>query len=429
MRSTLFHVPLSIAGLPVFGFGLLLWIWLAVGLAILWRLLRRRGFDAEARSHVVLVLVIGALIWVVLPRLCDPQGLPIRGYGVMVLLGVIAAVALAAWRAPRRGIDPEVVVSLAFWVFVPGIIGARLFYLIRYWPEIRVLDSSGALALGGTLANAINLAQGGLVIYGGFLGGIGGLVVFVIKEKLPALRLFDLVAPSFLLGLAIGRIGCFLNGCCFGGVCDLPWAVRFPAGSPPYFHQVEHGELFIAGLKLRADPAGRPQIAQVEPGSPAERAGARAGQVLDAVRGKPVSSVVEARWELWRAETAGTELVLHVSGRREPLRYRAAGPSRSLPVHPTQLYSALNAVVLCLFLLAFDRFRRRDGQVLALLLILYPTTRFLLEIIRDDESALVRIAGTGFTTAQVVSVPLVAAGLMLLAYTMLRPTRRPGTQV
>ncbi len=76
------------------------------------------------------------------------------------------------------------------------------------------------------------MAKGGLVVYGAFFGAVAGVLLFVRKHRLPLLAVCDLVAPSMMLGLAIGRIGCLLNGCCFGAVCDHPWAMRFPAGSP-----------------------------------------------------------------------------------------------------------------------------------------------------------------------------------------------------
>ena len=65
----------------------------------------------------------------------------------------------------------------------------------------------------------------------------------------------DVIAPSMVLGLAIGRLGCLLNGCCYGGQCDLPWAMTFPYGSPPYADQIRHGQLpWLHGLKVDLHP-------------------------------------------------------------------------------------------------------------------------------------------------------------------------------
>ena len=75
------------------------------------------------------------IVWV-LPGICEPpHGLPIRGYGMMILLAVVAGTGLAVWRGQRAGIDPEVIVSLAFWMMLPAIVGARAFYVTEYWSE------------------------------------------------------------------------------------------------------------------------------------------------------------------------------------------------------------------------------------------------------------------------------------------------------
>jgi len=226
MRQTLFYIPNEeIAGLPVFGRGWLLLAWAVFSIVLLIWLIRKQGSRAEAWGYAPLLVLVGAAIWFVLPRLCEPQGLPIRGYGVMLLVAVSSAVALAAWRARRLGVDPELIVTLAFWMFVPGIVGARAFYVIQYWPEFQratPVETLGAL---------VNVTQGGLVVYGSVIGGILGLMAFVYKYKMPPLATFDLMTPSFLLGLAIGRLGCLLNGCCYGETCDLLWAVTFPGST------------------------------------------------------------------------------------------------------------------------------------------------------------------------------------------------------
>ena len=420
MRQTLFYIPdEEIAGLPVFGRGWLLLAWAVFSIVLLIWLIRKQGSRAEAWGYAPLLVLVGAAIWFVLPRLCEPQGLPIRGYGVMLLVAVSSAVALAAWRARRLGVDPELIVTLAFWMFVPGIVGARAFYVIQYWPEFQratPVETLGAL---------VNVTQGGLVVYGSVIGGILGLMAFVYKYKMPPLATFDLMTPSFLLGLAIGRLGCLLNGCCYGETCDLLWAVTFPVGSPVHVHQVEYGETFLYGLKVPSHPPetfGGPRapalIAEVEPGSAAEQAGLKPRQRIVSINDRSVRTVEDAQWELIHARKAGEPVSIKIAGSPTVASLPVGPPRRSERVHPTQVYSALNGLLLCLFVLAYAPFSRRDGEVFAMFLTLYHITRFLLEFIRDDEAP---DFGPGLTISQVLSLILLGCAALLYVHVWMKP--------
>ena len=233
MLQTLFYIPASVAGLPLFGWGLLaaLWcVWTVVSVVLL---ARRNGWNADVWNSLGMMALIGAALVYVAPNLIElgpdgkPLGIAIRGYGVMLLAGIMSGVGLAVYRGRRIGLEAETIFSLALWVFVAGMIGARAFYVIEYWSHFR-RDT-----LGETLGAIANMTRGGLVVFGGLLGVLPVLVVFARKHRLPLLPLADLCAPSMTLGLALGRVGCFFNGCCFGDVCALPWSVEFPAQSPP----------------------------------------------------------------------------------------------------------------------------------------------------------------------------------------------------
>ncbi len=415
MLQTLFYIPQEIAGVAVFGFGLLLAAWALGSVLLLAWLGWRQGFNADTWSYVPLLALIGAAVCWLLPALCENGGLPIRGYGVMLLAAVATATALLVWRAVRVGLNGEMMFSLVFWGFVPGIIGARLFYVIEYWPSFQ------RPTFGATLAAAVNIAQGGLVVYGSLIGGTIGLVAFMLKHKLPVLATLDLLTPSLVLGLAIGRIGCFLNGCCFGGPCDLPWAVTFPAGSPAHVQQVQRGQAFVGGLKLAGGPGDLPVIGEVEPGSGAEKADLAPKQQIVSINGQSVRTVEEARRFLMYLDEPGTRISIVTGGSATPRDWTVSEPSRSLPVHPTQIYSMINALLLCLLFLTYDRFRRRDGELFALLLTIYPVTRFVLEIIRTDERP---VFGTGLTISQNVSLLMLLGAAGFWFYILGRP---PGT--
>ncbi len=135
MLQTLFYIPCELFGLPVFGFGLLLAVWAVASVALLAWLVRRQGFNADTRSYAQVLAVLGAAIAWVLPLLCEPRGLPIRGYGMMMLLAVLSGMGLAVYRARRVGVDPEMIFALAFWMILPGIVGARAVYVTEYWHD------------------------------------------------------------------------------------------------------------------------------------------------------------------------------------------------------------------------------------------------------------------------------------------------------
>ena len=120
-------------GVPIFGVGVLLAIWAIVAAITLVGLIRNNGWNAETLSSLPVLLLLGAAI-VFLPRVF-PEGLPIRGYGVMLLVGITSGVGMAMYRARQGGLDPEIILSLAIWMVVCGVVGARLFYVIEYWHE------------------------------------------------------------------------------------------------------------------------------------------------------------------------------------------------------------------------------------------------------------------------------------------------------
>jgi phosphatidylglycerol:prolipoprotein diacylglycerol transferase len=407
----LFLIPHQWLGLPLFGFGWLLILWAVGSVLLLAWLYRRHGCTSETLGYLPVLLVFGAVIAFVLPILeqnSPGEGLPIRGYGVMLLLAVVAGVGLAARQATRMGLHADTIYSLAFWVFIGGIVGARAFYVFQYWDQFQ-RDN-----LTSTIGAILNVTEGGLVVYGSFLGGLIAAVGYVVTQKLPALAIADLVTPSLLLGLAIGRIGCLLNGCCYGGRCETDWlGIQFPDTSPVFERQHALGELY--GFRLAVDPsAQRPQVAAVYPNTAAEAGGLRAGATIRAINDVATPTFDVAAREL---AGAGPKLALDTDENRITITLSRM-PVRSLPVHPAQIYSATNAGLLCLLLWAYYPFRRRDGEVFATLLVLYPVTRILLEIVRTDESGKF---GTGLTISQVFSIILLIAAACLWVHILRQP--------
>jgi phosphatidylglycerol:prolipoprotein diacylglycerol transferase len=251
MRQTLFRIALrepwvfwktdATTGLPLVGVGFVL-----IAAACLWmgyRLLTNRGRIGE-RPWGVLLIWLGAIVAVSIPGvapLMPLESAPLFGYGFMLLIGFVAALVFARRQAVRAGFDPDLLYDLAFWLLISGIAGGRLAYLLQYGEHVFTGPRGEPLAGRDLIVAAFNLSQGGLVLIGAILGGAVGFFAFCRKRKLNSLELADVIVPSIFIGIGFGRLGCLLNGCCFGDACSLPWAIAFPNGSVPFQVLAERG--------------------------------------------------------------------------------------------------------------------------------------------------------------------------------------------
>jgi phosphatidylglycerol:prolipoprotein diacylglycerol transferase len=156
-----------------------------------------------------------------LPRLFEIGPFEFHTYGLMLAIAFVVGIQLALAEGRRRGLDDWRLGTLALWILVWSIAGSRLVYVLTHLDSYR----------GGRWLEALAIWEGGLTMYGGLLAALVGSVLLVRHWRLPLGSVFDAFAPSVALGEGITRIGCFLNGCCFGRPCDLPWAVSFPSHS------------------------------------------------------------------------------------------------------------------------------------------------------------------------------------------------------
>jgi phosphatidylglycerol---prolipoprotein diacylglyceryl transferase len=147
--------------------------------------------------------------------------LTVHWYGVMVAIAFLAGLWTASRRAGSTGVAGEKILDLGPWLIVGAILGARTLYVVSYWHE---------QFEGRPVSEIFMVQKGGLVYYGGLIGASLAAIFYARLKKLQLWRLADIVAPSIALGYFFGRIGCLMNGCCYGRECRLPWAIRFPEG-------------------------------------------------------------------------------------------------------------------------------------------------------------------------------------------------------
>jgi prolipoprotein diacylglyceryltransferase len=354
-----------------------------------------------------------------------PDGIPIYGFGMMLFLAFILCTWLAGRRARREGIAKEHIQDLAIWLFIGGLLGARTTYLL--WGE------ASRPTFTEFITRLPKIWDGGIILYGSVVGaliGYLGAYFFIFRKyHISTLKLADIIAPSVAVGLCLGRIGCFLNGCCYGQVACADCAVypvHFPLSAPAREALVDAGTQTVAGFTVAADQPtdlDGVKVGKVERGSAAYDAGLRDGDVIQGVTvgdgpeqkvtGTNDLARVLGSLQYWKRGATTIRLdVRHAGGTA------AATPEftpRTVGLHPTQLYESVSMFLLFLVLTAYYPLRTRDGQVMAVLMVCYGVHRFFNEMLRDDPRPV------GFESYS--SVLLVGAGLALLAWTWLRPAQ------
>jgi phosphatidylglycerol---prolipoprotein diacylglyceryl transferase len=281
--------------------------------------------------------------------------LPIYGYGLMLVIACWSAIWLGQRLARRVGVNADEIANLGVVALLSGVVGARISHILENFSLYFGPDGKGIFA-------ALDIRSGGLTYYGGLILATFACIAYGIWKKVPIRLGMDIVAPCLMLGLGLGRVGCFLNGCCWGQVCDRPWGVQFPYGSPPYVAHVEDGLVKPPMELLYVDPQSR------EP-----------------------------------------RLMSDVEAGRDPRTLAIARSQHSLAVHPTQLYSTAVAVTICGICVWYFNRRPSAGRVFALMLILEGSTRMLLEKVRIEPE---RLGPLSFS--QAVGIGLVTIGVVLM---------------
>jgi phosphatidylglycerol---prolipoprotein diacylglyceryl transferase len=152
------------------------------------------------------------------PKLISIGSFYVPTYGVLVALGFLTGLAVMLRLAKRAGMNTDSVTNLAFYCAIAGVLGAKLFMFLFDLPEY--LHDPGQIFTLETL-------QAAGVFHGGFIAALITAIFVIRRHKMPVFETMDVFAPGVAVGQAIGRLGCFAAGCCWGRECDLPWGVRF----------------------------------------------------------------------------------------------------------------------------------------------------------------------------------------------------------
>ncbi|HEX8833551.1 MAG TPA: prolipoprotein diacylglyceryl transferase [Abditibacteriaceae bacterium] len=171
--------------------------------------------EGDLLSAIAMPLVIAAcaaFMFVMWSR----NPIKLHSYGLFLILGFAAATFGACLEAKRRGYDPNLLVDLALPLLGASIFACRILYVL--------LNRSQFSSFG----EIFRVWDGGLSFHGSLVAAPLVVWFYAARNKMSFGQLADVIAPSVFLGYAIGRLGCFFNGCCYGAVCDLPWAMQFP---------------------------------------------------------------------------------------------------------------------------------------------------------------------------------------------------------
>jgi phosphatidylglycerol---prolipoprotein diacylglyceryl transferase len=279
--------------------------------------------------------------------------IPIFGYGFSLMCGFMAAIALACARARQQDIDPNYIIDIGMLAVAFGVLGARTFYYIQFYRD-KFADRPWW--------KFFAVWEGGIVYYGGLILAAIACIGYMRYRQLRICQVGDVTAPTLAIGLSFGRIGCFLNGCCWGQVCDAdsPLAIQFPRESFAWWRHVEDHI------------------------NPADLLAFQEGQITR------------------EGLLASVPLDLH---------------DWSLFVYPTQFYSWCAAIAFGIFLFAYDKYwARREGQCLTLFFTVYAVIRFVLEMFRGDHSVIFDWSVWALTASQRVGLWVFPVALTAFIY-------------
>ena len=305
--------------------------------------------------------------------------LTVKSYGLMMVVGFLLAVTIIRYLSRNITPDPQMITNAALYSLIGGVVGARLFYVIHYFDNFK-----------HDLPSIFAIWQGGLELLGGVVLAIAIIFFYLYYHKLPIRHYLDILAIGLMLALVFGRIGCFLNGCCFGKPAELLWAVRFPYNSFAYRSQIS------------------PNLERNRPEPQLQ------------LPGEFISYVDENGIRYLKPEEDLTE---------QQKAQVTKGEYRCLPVHPTQLYSSAGAVLCFLILYLFWRRTQnpdrsnspgklfmKPGCTFSLMFILYGITRFFMEFLRDDNPFEYAwwVLYKGRTVSQNLGIYLMLFGVVLM---------------
>jgi phosphatidylglycerol:prolipoprotein diacylglycerol transferase len=289
--------------------------WGLVGIAVLALLYgawsQKKGDKQGALFSILVAMAAGVGSYYFRDKTYEAEFVPIYSYGVMLGLSLVVGWYLTLTLAERDGLPKETMANCYVFTAVAAIVGSRILYIATNLDEFK------------TFSDVFALRRGGLVVYGGFIGGYLGSWAYLSRNKIRLMPWADVAVPSLASGLLITRIGCYLFGCDFGTV--------LPKGAPAWLQ------------KLGTFPHWPDGTLDGGPGSPAY------------VR----------------------HLVTHHD--------KAMSLNSSLPVHPTQIYESLCGLLLLVVLLWQRKNQKFRGQIFFLFVFGYGVLRFILEIMRDDE--------------------------------------------
>jgi len=267
----------------------------------------------------------------------------------MMVIGFLAAVWMIRRLSKNITPDPQMITNASLYSLVAGVIGARIFFVIHYFSEFR-----------GNLLSVFAIWKGGLELLGGVLAAIAVIFFYLRYYKLPVREYLDILAIGLMLALMFGRIGCILNGCCYGEPSDVPWAIRFPYDSLAYQSQVY--------------PDAKRERSEAQMQLPAE-----------------YFMMVEENGHMYRSLVPFEQLT------EQQQKEVTQGQYRCMPIHPTQVYSSASACIVFAMLYLFWKRNKKwqiqggskkifihPGSTFAMMFVLYPIARFLLEYVRDD---------------------------------------------